>query len=306
MHIDAVFREVTDELIRNSREQQEIDQGRVFQRANLANRPLVDRIIGSLQLPGSTILGFDHLRELHERARKGESALLLCEHYSNFDIPNLFYLAERMEGGTDVTGSIVAMAGTKLNEESRFVLAFTEAYTRIVIYPARMLRAYEGTPQYEDERIKSRTINRRALHEMIRVKHSGHIVLLFPAGTRYRPGKPESKQMLVEVDSYMKGFDSVVFVGIAGNTLTVHPTGAMDKDIPKSDVMVYAASPVISCREFRNGFREGLDDPETAKRAVSEAVGRRLDEQHAIAEEHRTVVLAELATRGIEPTHHEI
>lgn len=306
MHIDAVFREVTDELIRNSREQQEIDQKHVFQPANRANRPLVDRIVAALALPGSTILGFDHLRELHRRAQAGESALLLMEHYSNFDIPNLFYLAQQFDGGDAFTESIVAMAGTKLNEESRFVLAFTEAYTRIVIYPARMLRAYEGTPNYDEEKNKSRTINRRALHEMIRVKHSGHIVLLFPAGTRYRPGKPESKQMLVEVDSYIKGFDVMVFVGIAGNTLEVHPSGAMDKDIPKSDAMVYAASPVTACREFRHVFRDGVDDPEAAKRAVAEAVGHRLDEQHMIAEEHRAVVLADLAARGITPTMHQI
>jgi glycerol-3-phosphate O-acyltransferase len=227
---------------------------------------------------------------------------MLMEHYSNFDIPCLFYLCDQMEGDHAITDSIVAMAGTKLNEESRFILAFTEAYTRIVIYPARMLHALEGTEKYEEERARSRTINRSALREMIRMKYSGYIVLLFPAGTRYRPGKPETKEVLLEVDSYIKGFDHLVFVGIAGNALEVSREAAMEKDIPKTDVMVYSVSPVTSASEFRMGARaDAPEGGEAAKRAVARAVERRFAELHERAVLVRAEALEELSKQGVAP-----
>lgn len=296
--IDRLFREVTEQLLSNSRERQEIETDHVYQPANVKNRALVDQIIERLVLPGSRIAGLEHLQELFQLSQAGQSCLLLCEHYSNFDIPALFYLAEQQPQGKALTESVIAMAGTKLNEESRFVLAFTEAYTRVVIYPARMLQALEGTDRYEAERARSRVINRAALREMIRRKHSGHIILLFPAGTRYRPGKPDSKQILLEVDSYMKGFDHVVFVGIAGNTLEV--TATMDKDVPRLDAVVYQCSPVCSSAEFRLQHRTATE-PEAAKQQVADAVRARFEELHRQAAQQREAILAELETKGIRP-----
>ncbi|MEX2442035.1 MAG: 1-acyl-sn-glycerol-3-phosphate acyltransferase [Alkalispirochaeta sp.] len=301
-HIDELFRQITDQLIRNSRQDQEVDRDRVFQPANTANRVLVDEVIDKLVLPGSTIDGFENLSELYERASRGESCLILMEHYSNFDIPCLFYVADQFENGREITDSVVAMAGTKLNEESRFVLAFTEAYTRLVIYPARMMTALEGTDRYEEERARSRMINRSALREMIRLKYSGHMVLLFPAGTRYRPGKPETKDILLEVDSYIKGFDHLVFVGIAGNTLEVSPAGNMDKDTPATDVMVYSVSEVADAATFRSEARNRAPEGgEAAKRAVTHAVQERFDHQHARAESIRGRAVEKLAEQGVTP-----
>lgn len=306
-HIDELFRQITDELIRNSRQDQSVDRDRVFQPANPANRVLVDQIIEKLVLPGSTIDGYEHLEELYRRSQQGESCLILMEHYSNFDIPSLFYLADQQAHGRAVTDSIVAMAGTKLNEESRFVLAFTEAYTRIVIYPARLLASMEGSDRFEEERARSRAINRNALREMIRMKHNGHMVLLFPAGTRYRPGKPETKNVLLEVDSYIKGFDHLVFVGIAGNTLAVDPAGDMDKDIPGTDVMVYSVSKVTDALAFRSGARHTVPEGgEAAKRAVCRAVETRFEELHARAETIRAGVLEKLAAKGVTPTSFDV
>jgi glycerol-3-phosphate O-acyltransferase len=302
IHIDTLFQQVTDQLVKNSKEEQSIDRERVFQPANMANRELVEMIIAKLLLPGSRIEGFDNLKELYDRSQKGESCLILMEHYSNFDIPNLFYLAREYPQGIPVTDSIVAMAGTKLNEESRFVLAFTEAYTRIVIYPARLLAGLEGSPEYATERARSRDINRSALREMVRLKHSGHMVLLFPAGTRYRPGKPETKQVLLEVDSYIKGFDHMVFIGIAGNTLEVSPAGNMEHDDPCTDVVVYNVSDVTESAAFRKEARARFPEGgEAAKRAVGVAVETRFDELHAEAEGVRQGVLNSLAEKGIQP-----
>ena len=303
IHIDELFRQITDELIRNSQERQHVERNHVFQPANMKNRALVEKIIDKLVLPGSRIEGYEHLKELYERAKGGESCLILMEHFSNFDIPCLFYLAKQYEDGEPLTDSIVAMAGTKLNEESRFVLAFTEAYTRIVIYPARMLQALEGTEQYEEERARSRVLNRSALREMIRMKHSAHMVLLFPAGTRYRPGREETKRILLEVDSYLKGFDHVVFVGIAGNTLEVSPLGEMAKDQAKTDAMVYHVGPIERAADFRDeARRDAADDVGSAKKAVARAVERRFAELHDGAEAVRATILETLREKGVTPT----
>ena len=293
---------MTEQLIKNSKAERSVDHRTVFQPANTANRTLVETIIAKLLLPGSRIDGYEHLIELHKLSQKGESCLILMEHYSNFDLPNLFYLAKDYPQGDEVMESVVAMAAAKLNEESRFVLAFTEAYTRIVIYPARLLASLEGTEEYPLELTKSRTINRSALREMIRLKHSGHMVLLFPAGTRYRPGKEETKRVLLEVDSYIKGFDHMVFVGIAGNTLEVNPTAAMNKDDPCTDVVVYKVSEVTDSAAFRQSQRAAFPEGgEAAKRAVGSAVEKRFDELHAEAEAIRKVALQELAEKGIKP-----
>ncbi|TVR74471.1 MAG: 1-acyl-sn-glycerol-3-phosphate acyltransferase [Spirochaetaceae bacterium] len=301
-HIDEQFRQVTEQLIRNSQQSQAVERDRVFQPANLGNRALVEQIISHLVLPGSRMEGYENLRRLYRLAREGKSCIILMEHYSNFDLPCFFHLAERYEEGKAVTDSIVAMAGSKLNEESRFVLAFTEAYTRIVIYPARMLTALEGTPEYEEARARSRDINRSALREMIRLKYTGHIVLLFPAGTRYRPGKPETRQALLETDSYIKGFEYLVTVGIAGNTLRVDSSGNMEKDQPATDVMVYSVGPVTSTAEFRRAARastpEGGDD---AKRAVTRAVENEFDLRHKEAEAVREPIVKALRDKGIDP-----
>lgn len=302
--IGDTFRRVTEQLMKNSREQQAVDETRVFQPANMANRSLVEEIIGALLLPGSAIDGFENLRKLHDLAREGRSCLLLVEHYSNFDIPCLFYLGKEHENGEAVMNSIVAMAGTKLNEASKFVLAFTEAYTRIVIYPARLLTSLEGTPDFELERNRSRTINRSALREMVRVKHSGQMILLFPAGTRYRPNNPESKSILKEVDSYIKGFDYTVFVGIAGNTLEVDARD-MERDIPRTDVVIYSVSDVTECAAWRNEFRGKLQGDEV-KQAVALAVGNRFEQMHARASSLRDEALASLHRNGIDSHSIEI
>lgn len=304
IQINEFFGQITDKLVANSTQSQDVHSKGVFQPANMKNRQLVETIVEKLVLPGSSIQGFEHLTDLYDRALAGKSCLLMLEHYSNFDIPCFFYLAKQHERGEELTNAIVAMAGHKLNAESRFVLAFTEAYTRIVIYPARTLKSLEGSPRYDEELRISREINRNALREMIRVKHSGQMVLVFPAGTRYRPGKPESRRVLREMDGYIKGFDYVVFVGIAGNTLEVNPHGDMAQDLAKQDVMTYVVSAPRDCRVFRDTARLGCPDGgEEAKQAVADAIERALEDLHQTAEACRKPIIEALVAEGLRPWH---
>ncbi len=289
--IKDTYGELALQMVRNSQQPDRITHDAIYQESNMANRALINRILDDLVQPGSTVVGAEHFKELYDRSRAGEPALLLLEHYSNFDMPCLFYLLHKMGAEyAEAAECIVAMAAMKLNEESKFVLAFTEAYTRIVIYPGRMLEQMATTEQGAEEIRKAKQINMSAMREMVRCKHQGRMILLFPTGTRYRPGVPDSKRILRAVDTYIKGFKNAVFVGIAGNVLLVNPDAEMAEDVLNPDTVTFAFSPVISCGEFRDAARLA-GDPERPKDAVAEAVGRKLDEMHLVAEAAREKVL---------------
>jgi glycerol-3-phosphate O-acyltransferase len=269
----------------------------VFQPGDERSRSYINGILDKLVLPESMFSNVEHLDEFYKRSRNGSPCLILMEHYSNFDIPCLYYLLSQ-SGRKDVADHITAIAGMKLNEESGFVNSFAQAYTRLVIYPSRALaRLQETDPHtYEKEELRSRQINMAATRAMIRLKHEGHLVLVFPSGTRYREGEPETKRGVKEVDSYIKSFEHVIFIGVAGNVLRIHPTGDMKRDLATRDLMVLRASPIVSCSEFRSNARAGAcaDDP---KQCVADAVMHRLEELHAEAEVIRKERLSILAER---------
>jgi glycerol-3-phosphate O-acyltransferase len=258
---------------------------------------MINTIMEQLVLPGSEIFNEDILIQLGELSKAGKSCLLLMEHYSNFDLPALFYLLERQgSNSVGVANQIIAMAGAKLNEETSFVRAFTEAYSRIVIYPSRSIAKLDpATPQYQEEIGRARAINRAALHSMVRRKHEGHIILVFPAGTRYRPGEPETRRGLREIDSYIRSFDHILFVAIAGNTLLVKHDRDMVQDQPVQDVMIYYCDDkIIGSREFRDQV-DANDDGQDPKQAVADAVMARLAVLNERATELRKQRLATLS-----------
>lgn len=276
---------IARKMVENSRQPHRVDETAIYQESNLDNRKLIDRILEDLVLPGSALYHFEHLQMLYNYAQQGYSGLVLMEHYSNFDVPCLYYFLERQgEAGHRIADSIVSVAAMKLNEESKFVLAFTEAYSRIVIYPQRGLDKLDNP---EEER-RARSFNHRAVREMVRCKNEGKLVLMFPTGTRYRPQEPDTKRVLNAVDSYMKSFDYVVFVGIAGNVLLVNPSNEMSEDFPQKDVVTLSVSPPIDSREFRNRYRAAAADDEDPKRAVARGVEAEFARMHVEAEDYRS------------------
>ena len=276
------------QMVKNAVYSGVVDENSVYQEANLKNRAIIDSIIDDLLQPGSRIVGIENLDKLAAESDAGASCLILMEHYSNFDIPCLFYL---LKNGNDATRAIsdriVAMAGMKLNEDSPFVQAFAEAYTRIVIYPSRSLETVTDPKKRPDEQRRSNSLNRAALREMIRCKHNGKLVLMFPSGTRYRPGKPETKRGVKEVDSYVKSFDQMVLIGIAGSILRLHPSGEMSKDYIEHDRVVYTVGPIVSCRDFRDSVRESIQPGAEPKQAVADAIMAELEKLHEWSEQVR-------------------
>jgi glycerol-3-phosphate O-acyltransferase len=250
-------------MMKNSSQSATVTKNNTFQPGDKTNRPFIEKILTEQMLPGSRIIGLSNLYELYRRCAQGASCLILMEHYSNFDLPALVYLLEQSGAeGRAAADSIIAIAGIKLNAESALVRAFTEAYSRIVIYPSRSLDSITDPLVLKEERQKSGAINRSALHEMIRRKHSGHMVLVFPSGTRYRPGRPETKRGLKEIDSYIKAFEYMVFIASGGNLLRLCANGDMEEDILTEDTVIFKVSPVAGCGEFR--LRAHAEAPEDA------------------------------------------
>ncbi len=294
--MEAISRKYRDRIMRMmaaSRGQAVVSDKNVYQQANLDILPIIDSMISENLLPGSEIRGLEHLEELHAAARAGEPCLLLLEHYSNFDLPVFHYLL-RQAGprGAEVADALMAIAGIKLNESNPVVLAFTEAYTRLVIYPSRSIEIIKENlkdpKELLAEMMKSTTVNLASMRALSHLKKEGKLVLVFPSGTRYRPWDPSTKRGVREIDSYIKTFSKMVLVAINGNILRLKGEGAgMEDDMICEDRVVYTASPVIDCGEFRDEVKHLHRMVEDRKQARVDEIMARLDRLHEASERER-------------------
>jgi len=270
-----------------------VDRDHVLREGRPEIRALVDGIIQAHLDDGSGLRNAEAVFELRELARRGRSTLILAEHYSNADLPALIYFLSRLgPQGREAADSIVAMAGIKLQEENPALRGLTEAYSRIIIYPSRSLeiirRRIKEPREMVHEVLRGRSINRAAIKALARVRGEGRTVLVFPAGTRFRPWDPDSKRGLREVASYLKAFEAMVLMAVNGNILRICPEGEMGADLIVRDRLVMTASPVLSCAAIRDTVREGSGSRGDRKQKIVDEVMRRLDELHLLAEQERT------------------
>lgn len=260
----------------------------VYQEGNPEILPIIDGMIDSQLLPGSGLDGLENLEELLAKAEQGKSCLILLEHYSNFDM-SLFSLLVRKAGGrgVDIDKAVVAISGMKLNEDNPMVAAFAGAYTRIVIYPSRSLAGLDAEKD-QAELVRGNAINRSAMKWLEELKTHGRLILVFPAGTRYRPWDPSSKKGVREIDSYLRTFDYMCCIAINGVLLHVQKTDMMNDEVVK-DVVKLTAGPVLSCAEFREKARDAAEAAgvEDKRQASVEAIMAELERMHEIAEEKR-------------------
>jgi glycerol-3-phosphate O-acyltransferase len=266
----------------------------VYQEGNNDILPILDQMATPLILPGSGVDGMENLEELLTKAESGKSCLLLVEHYSNFDLSLVSLLVRRAGGrGDDIAKSLIAIAGMKLNEDNPIVAAFASAYTRIVIYPSRSIKGLEGEKK-QAELARSNGINRAAMKALDKLKTQGRLVLVFPAGTRYRPWDPSTKKGVREIDSYLRSFDYMCCVALNGMILHVQQTDMLNDAVSK-DIIRITAGPVQSCVEFRSRARAAAEAAgnEDKKQAVVDAVMAELDHLHIGAEEKRQKILEE-------------
>ncbi|MDE6704527.1 MAG: 1-acyl-sn-glycerol-3-phosphate acyltransferase [Treponemataceae bacterium] len=267
-----------------------INETNVYQKANPQTRKFIDMLVGDHLAEGSRLENKENWRAFFDAVKAGKSGLILMEHYSNADLPALCWLLEHDLGeeGKELSRKIVAIAGMKLNEADPGVKAFAESFSRVVIYPTRSLIQTEEKAQTEEEKLneekKARTINLAAMRAMDKCKRDGEVILVFPSGTRYRPGHPETKRGLREIDSYLRMFDVMVLVTINGQILSIDPDNPDDMLADKLDraVQIFAASPVLACKQYRKDYLASLpaDHPDP-KQAMIDHVMEQFDVQHA-------------------------
>jgi glycerol-3-phosphate O-acyltransferase len=268
-----------------------INEDNVYQEGNNDILLLVDEMVDALVLPGSGIDGLENLEELFAKAESGKPCLLLLEHYSNMDLSLLMtFLKKAGSRGEDIRNSIIAISGMKLNEDNPAVAAFAAAYTRIVIYPSRSLQGLDPE-KYKTEFARSNSINRAAMKSLIRHKYKGSLVLVFPSGTRYRPGDPETKRGIREIDSYIRSFDYMCFVALNGEVLHVQKTDMLNDAVSK-DVVKITVGKVTDCNDFRERARNAVPEDYDKKQAVADAIMNELEKMHITAEEKRNNLLS--------------
>ncbi len=286
-----IYGEYAKRLLKGSIAPRIVTDRTVFQQANLKNRAIVHEILSDCVLPNSSVINLEHLETLARYSREeGQACLILMEHYSNFDLPGLCYLLSMQgDGARQIDEQIVAMSASKLNEESDVVLAFSEGYSRIVIVPARRMAHMMASAGRKEQMRAAFSINRAASREIHRIKNEGRIILMFPAGTRYKPGDPDTKRILPIVYSYIRRFDYIVFVGIAGQVLHFNNYHDMTSDYVTKDWLFYAASEPYAMRDFRKEAKIDNVDGESKKQRIATAVEKKLNDMHAVAQRHYNI-----------------
>lgn len=90
-------------------------EDRVFHPADVVKRREVNELLFRLIEPTSRIANIDCLVRLEKLSMRGESCLILAEHYSVMDLPNLLYLLEKSgPAGASLANRTVAVAGVKV------------------------------------------------------------------------------------------------------------------------------------------------------------------------------------------------
>lgn len=288
--LKEAYGNVFSEMAKLSKAAAKIDETQVYEEANLETRKYMKKILDDNFLPESGLGNVENFKAFYDAITKeGKSGLILMEHYTNLDLPGILYLLEKHgePWSIDLASRIVAVAGMKLNETSVSVRAFTEGFTRVVIYPTRSLSAVEEKEISEEEKVaeaqRARKINFAAMRAMDSCKKRGQAILVFPSGTRYRPGKPETKRGLREIDSYLRLFDCMILVSVNGNCLRINPENPDDMlaDIVEQDVITLTASSVINCKDFRNEVLSALpEDEEDPKQKTVDKVMEILEDIH--------------------------
>ena len=284
------FGDLFAEMVANSKAAAKIDETKVYEEANPEMRKYMFKLLDDTFSADSGLGNLENFKDFYEKVvKQGKSGLILMEHYTNLDLPAIIYLLQKVgePWADDFASRIVAVAGMKLNEASAGVRAFTEGFTRVVIYPTRSLNAVEakGISQEElkAEEQKARKINFAAMRAMDACKKRGQMILVFPSGTRYRPGKPETKRGLREIDSYLRLFDYMLLVGINGNCLRINPDNPDDmlEDILEPGKVTLTAHPVLDCKKFREDVLSSLPaDESDPKQKTVDQVMQILDEIH--------------------------
>lgn len=287
--ISARYKPTIIQMISHSKGAGKVTIDSVYQPGNPEITPYIDSMIEENLAPDSAIEPFENLERLAELSRNGAKCLLLVEHYSNFDLPAFLYLLRKAgPEGRRIADDVVAIAGIKLSETNPVVTAFSEAFSRLVIYPSRSIDELASKIKDPEalaaETKKANAINLASMKKLAELRTEGKLVLVFPAGTRFRPWDPASKRGVREIDSYIRSFDYMSLVSINGNILRINPQGEMLEDLICRDTVRYGIGEPRRCDVFREAVKASLADGQDRKQAIVDAVMAELDAMHEAAE----------------------
>jgi glycerol-3-phosphate O-acyltransferase len=278
----------------------EITPENVYQEAHKDNRETLFETIMQSHLEGSTILGVENLKELNRLAQEGKSCLILSEHVSNLDVPNLFtrFYDHEDESLRDIFEKLTFVAGVKLNQ-NHIVKLYTEMFTRVVIYPIRSLGKIATDPAHKAEVDLAKKINIRATRTIAELRNKDRIFVMYPAGTRYRPWMPETKRGIKETMSYINSFDYILFCSINGNNMPPREHEDMTREPYIQDVIVFNFGPVYESKHYIDSVLKqntGLDqeNKDEVKQYVVDQIMAGIDHLHEDAENYRKQYLPEL------------
>lgn len=287
--LSEVFNKYAARIAGYAKKTQPITPETVFREGVTEIRVLLNELIGETIDTGSCFRNTEHIEDFLAQIEAGKKGIILPEHYSNLDYPLFLYLlANSGEAGKKLAERCVAIAGMKLTEDDPSLALLTQGYTRINIYPSRTLASITDPNQLEVENKRSRAINLASMRVLDKVREDGQAIVVFPAGTRYRPGKPETKRGLREIDSYIKSFDIMLLVSINGNCLRLsdNPSDMMNDQLVQ-DRIIMDASPVTTTKDFREAAAEFYADHTDKKQAVVDFVMYRLEHMHTANEKTR-------------------
>lgn len=199
-----------------------------------------------LLLPGSGLLGAEHLVHLSKLAAGGESCMLCLNHQSNLDVPTLHVLLED-QGLSEHAQRLIWLAGRKLHEDVGPTRLLVQAFHHLVVSP----RSWMKDDHTDDERREARRINAAAHRAIRRLRGEGWIFGLFPTGTRERPHDATTRVAIPETDSYLKSFRYLLLGHIDGCTLPVSRDRDMTHETPRLDRVRFVFAPVAQTSVWR-------------------------------------------------------
>ncbi|MDR2898132.1 MAG: 1-acyl-sn-glycerol-3-phosphate acyltransferase [Spirochaetaceae bacterium] len=286
------YRHLFKDLANLARAENNITEENVFQPANTEILKIINQMLEDNVLPGSELRGLDNLKDFLAQVKEGKRGLILMEHYSNFDLPGFYNFLQEKGGeeGKAIAERLVAISGFKLNEDNPMVSAWAEAYSRIIIYPSRGLASITDPVKRAEEEARSKKINFASMRVMDKIRKEGKVLLVFPSGTRYRPGRPETRKGVREIDSYIRLSDVMMPVSINGNCLRISDKPEdMLEDLVCQDKIIMEMGSVMECKAFRQKVLDSVPaDIEDKKQPVVDRVMEILLEMHEKNEAERS------------------
>ena len=219
----------------------------VLRWADKRNQPYFASICRRLLLPGSGLVGVDHLRELIQLAKDGNSCVLCLNHRSNLDVPTLQTLLED-HGQSGWFDKIIWVAGRKLEEDVGLTNVLVQCINRVIVTP----HSWFSSPRSEAEIHEARRINIAAERAVARLRHEGWVFALFPSGTRIRPDDESTRQAIEQTDGYLRLFDYLALCNIDGCTMPVSKDRDFTHESPRLDRMLYTLGPVVRTEDWRD------------------------------------------------------